>query len=212
MWDILTNCEPSLHTRAAGEVADDTSNKGQDSEGDHPPPDIGIDRDTIGQSLEHDEQTPFHRPQGQPEEDLHREELLEHHDQVNLQAGRGVHLPRLDGHKVVESRHRRHVQRTRDDEGDQRQVDEEVLSRHWNSVNLVPAGYASHEDGDDGDAETGYEHLLEGWLGCVAAMIHETGGTCGVGALGNVLGHGDELTLSCGSSEDRFRAPTLSGE
>ena len=51
-----------MHTRTAGEVADNTSNKGQNGESQRSPPDVGVERDTISQSLEHEKQTPLHGP------------------------------------------------------------------------------------------------------------------------------------------------------
>ncbi|KFY84436.1 hypothetical protein V498_07820, partial [Pseudogymnoascus sp. VKM F-4517 (FW-2822)] len=134
--DIHTSSEPSIHTRTAGDAADYASNKGQHSESERPPPDIGVESNAFSQSLKHKKQTPLDSPKSQPEEHFH--------------YFRGV----------VQGWHRRQIQGARNGEGDQGEVHEKVLRCPWHPVSLVPAGYASHRDEDNGDTKTGDEDLL----------------------------------------------------
>lgn len=149
-----------MHTRATGKVANHASNEGQNGEAQHALPEQRIQRNPVGQLLEHEQQTPFHGPQRQPEEDLHGKELLEHRHEVGRQARVRRHPAGRDGLDVVEGRHRGEVQRDHDGEGAQRHVHEQVLERQRDPARLEPARAAAHEHEDGGDAEAREQHPL----------------------------------------------------
>jgi hypothetical protein len=141
-----------VHARAAGEIADAASDKGQDGEYQDAPPNLVVQRKAIRESLEHEEQAPLDRPQRQPEEELDGEEFVQHDDQVILQAGVRLHLADGDGRDVEKGVDCGIVEGAGDGKGYQGEVHEGIFHLNGDPAQFVPSCASAHDDEDDGDA------------------------------------------------------------